>query len=84
MAGDFNNDAVVDGADLTDPDLGWQVRFGADLDGGDFLAWQRQFGSPKSSVAANAPIPEPTTFLLFIVATAVIRPLWRPNASRTR
>ncbi|WP_261342304.1 hypothetical protein [Bythopirellula polymerisocia] len=30
--------------DLTDPVNGWQARYDSDLDGADFLAWQRQFG----------------------------------------
>jgi hypothetical protein len=42
--GDFDNNGVVDGNDLTDPVLGWQARYGADLDGGDFLDWQRNLG----------------------------------------
>ena len=43
-----------------------------DVDGADFLAWQRQLGSSTPAVSANAPVPEPATLLLAIVATAAI------------
>ncbi len=69
VAGDFNNDGVVDGNDLTDPDLGWQARFGADLDGDDFLVWQRQLGSGSLPVA-SASVPEPHFSAWTLVAGA--------------
>jgi len=65
MAGDFDLDGDVDVNDLTDPTLGWQTRFGLDLDGGDFLTWQRQFGNGAG--AAFAAVPEPTTLALVFV-----------------
>ena len=45
---DFNGDDTVDSADLTDPDVGWEDRFGDDLDGDNFLTWQQQFGDTGS------------------------------------
>jgi hypothetical protein len=43
--GDFDSNGVVDGEDLTHATLGFNVRFGDDLDGSDFLVWQRNFGN---------------------------------------
>jgi hypothetical protein len=75
--GDFDGDGSVDGHDLGM----WQAAFQSgeqadfssgdadgDADGDDFLVWQRQLGLPPSAVAANAPVPEPAAFLLFVVA----------------
>jgi hypothetical protein len=45
VAGDFNKDELINSIDLTDPVDGWEARFGANLDGGDFLDWQGNFGS---------------------------------------
>jgi hypothetical protein len=66
--GDFNGDGFVDAADLNDPVLGWKARFGVDLDGDDFLVWQRNLGAgtPPATVAAAA-VPEPTTALLALM-----------------
>jgi hypothetical protein len=44
LTGDFDNNGVVDNEDLTDPVWGWEARYGADRDGGDFLDWQRNLG----------------------------------------
>lgn len=68
---DFDLDGDVDGDDLNDPTLGWQARYDTDLNGGDFLTWQREFGSGVSTlVATQAAIPEPTTALLIAMAVA--------------
>jgi T5SS/PEP-CTERM-associated repeat protein len=81
--GDFNSDGAVDAGDLAL----WRSGFGAtgsatrmqgdadsdeDVDGADFLAWQRHLGSVPA-IAATAVVPEPATFLLFIVASAGFR-----------
>jgi hypothetical protein len=50
-AGDFDNSSVVDANDLDDPTKGWKTRFGADLDGSNFLAWQRDLGQSGGSIA---------------------------------
>lgn len=43
--GDFDGNGVVNGEDLTHATLGFYARFGDDLDGSDFLVWQRNFGN---------------------------------------
>lgn len=65
-AGDFNGDGIVNLADLNDPVLGWKARFGVDLDGDDFLEWQRRYAGEPANASA---VPEPATIV--IVAAAV-------------
>jgi hypothetical protein len=92
VAGDFNANGVVDAADLPR----WQSGVGmdgvathwygdadndADVDGADFLTWQRRLGSAAPAVPANTPVPEPATALLLIAAAASISASRRPNAS---
>lgn len=75
--GDYDNDGVVDGNDL----LGFESTFGetvaigtaADgdsnrqIDGGDFLVWQRNLGSGvEASSSAGAVIPEPASCVLLL------------------
>jgi len=69
LPGDFNGDGVVDAADLNDVGVGWNDRFGIDLDGADFLIWQRNFGMGAPMVASVA-VPEPSTVLLALICTA--------------
>ena len=69
--GDFNLDGVVDGDDLTDPVDGWEARYGVDLDGNDFLAWQRQVGSGVQSFSGAQAVPEPSTSILLVGVTAI-------------
>jgi hypothetical protein len=73
IPGDFNNDDVVDGDDLTE----WRNSFGGagadadgdgDSDGADFLAWQQNLGTGAVAAAVVA-IPEPSSLLLLIVAS---------------
>jgi hypothetical protein len=45
--GDFDSNGLVNAEDLTHPTLGWRVRFGDDLDGSDFLVWQRHLGANR-------------------------------------
>ena len=68
LPGDFNNDGVVDGSDLSDPVDGWKTRYGAavdGLDGSDFLTWQRNLSGAPSEVGAAA-IPEPSAIVLML------------------
>lgn len=75
LPGDFNGDGLVDGADLDDPVVGWKARFGIELDGSDFLVWQRNL-SPSPGVAS---VPEPRA--LWVALGAVVGAWW---ARRTR
>ena len=78
---DFDHDGNVDGDDLTQlrGDFGQNSLSNADgdgdSDGADFLAWQRQNGSPLVS-AASAPVPEPATVVLLTLA-AIAAMGWR-------
>lgn len=67
---DFDGDGDVDGDDLTDPTLGWQARYGNDLDGADFLAWQQQLGSGVGSLSAAQTVPEPASAALALLTLA--------------
>ncbi|MBX3426214.1 MAG: PEP-CTERM sorting domain-containing protein [Pirellulales bacterium] len=73
LAGDFTGDGMVDGDDLTNATSGWQARYGADLDGDDFLVWQRNYGAGVP--AAVGVVPEPATLVLaaLFVATFALR-----------
>jgi hypothetical protein len=69
IPGDFNRDGRVDEADLTG-DAGWRERFGEDLDGADFLAWQRNLGYVNwpTATGASYATPEPRSSALLCVA----------------
>jgi len=61
FAADFDLDNDVDANDLNDPVLGWVARFGINLDGADFLAWQRGFDSTVGTSNSSLAVPEPST-----------------------
>jgi autotransporter-associated beta strand protein/T5SS/PEP-CTERM-associated repeat protein len=93
LEADFNENGVVNALDLSLWKAGFGTPVGAthmqgdangdeDVDGADFLVWQRQLGSDPAD-AATAVIPEPGSFLLGIVAAAGFCRLQRPKASRT-
>jgi sulfatase modifying factor 1 len=71
LTADFDGDGDVDGDDLTDPIDGWEARFGDDLDGLNFMDWQREFGTnvPPLLSAAQA-VPEPSSLVLLTLAAA--------------
>lgn len=68
FSADFDGDGDVDSDDLTDSNDGWLARYGNDLDGSDFLAWQQQFGSGVGPQAASQAVPEPTELISTLVA----------------
>jgi hypothetical protein len=67
LDGDFNDDGFVDSDDLNDPVLGWKARYGVDLDGNDFLAWQRNLGAGTPTTATAGAVPEPSMSLLALL-----------------
>ncbi len=84
---DFNEDRVVDGADLA----AWKVGVGTtisvshasgdadgdgDVDGADFLTWQRQIGSVSIAPAAAA-VPEPSAAVLVLASACFSMVSWR-------
>lgn len=69
LPGDFDNDGDVDADDLTDPVEGWEARYGVDLDGSDFLAWQRNNTGPIGLASA---VPEPNSLVLVLILLVLI------------
>jgi hypothetical protein len=67
VPGDFDLDGDVDGNDLNGAPLGWKARFGTDLEGEDFLVWQRNLGT--TGFGAATIVPEPTAAALAMFAT---------------
>lgn len=78
IGGDFNEDGMVDAADLTQ----WKDDFGVnpdsdadndgDSDGADFLAWQRNFGTSVPVFPNAATVPEPSALILGAMSFALI------------
>jgi hypothetical protein len=76
LAGDFDENGTVNGADL----VRWRANFATgsthmqgnadndgDVDGADFLVWQRQVGLSSATAAATA-VPEPCSSLILLLA----------------
>jgi hypothetical protein len=73
IAGDFNNDGVVNNADLAV----WKSGFAAGtMTGSDYLDWQRNYGV-TSSLGLVAGVPEPRTAMLVIIGAAAMASLAR-------
>ncbi|RIK77353.1 MAG: hypothetical protein DCC67_12815, partial [Planctomycetota bacterium] len=81
LAADFNMDNLVAAADLADWTTGFGTAAGAtrldgdatadgQVDGGDFLLWQREFGRGESMAPASA-VPEPGCLGLAIACLAI-------------
>ncbi len=100
IEGDFNEDGVVSGADLTGSPESWDARFGVDLDGNDFLAWQRNLGNSGTTgevitgivrydgtipvVAAATAVPEPASGLILLLAIVMVPSIRRNHASQAQ
>lgn len=81
LLGDFNGDFIVDGTDLSN----WQLEYGqsgvgltadanydGNVDGRDYLIWQREFGTSLNSLSEVLTVPEPASWLLLALPTAVV------------
>lgn len=78
IPGDFDDDDDVDGDDLSE----WEMDFGSgdgsdadgdgDSDGNDFLVWQQNVGTFAPAVSANAPVPEPSAWMLAVVGLSLL------------
>ncbi|MCA9233900.1 MAG: autotransporter-associated beta strand repeat-containing protein [Planctomycetales bacterium] len=65
LAGDFNTDGSVNGADF----LAWQRGFGSTYDATDLADWESNFGTTAATTAVGA-VPEPTSAALLAVLAA--------------
>jgi hypothetical protein len=75
LAGDFNNDKLVSGADF----LLWQRGLSPIPNSAqDLVAWRNNFGADVSTVAAVTPVPEPPAGVLLIATLTAL------NARRFR
>lgn len=91
LAGDYNDNGVVDAADYTiwRNTLGSRTNLAADgdrdrvIDMGDFLIWKNNFGSEGGAGAGailSQAIPEPSAVALFVMAALMVanrRSHWR-------
>ncbi len=89
--GDYNENGVVDAADYvvwrdslgqTGSGLAADGNSNNQIDGGDYTVWKVHFGQAAGSgsgASANAAVPEQSTLVLLILATAVMRPRRRPT-----
>ena len=70
LAGDFNNDKTVDGADF----LRWQRgQSPTPLSQADLNVWRANFGQSILAVPALSPVPEPSTALLLPLGVLAAR-----------
>lgn len=77
LAGDFNNDKTVDGADF----LRWQRgQSPTPLSQADLNVWRNNFGQSLLSLPTVSSIPEPSTLALLSLGAIAAR----PNARRPR
>jgi parallel beta-helix repeat protein len=86
-AGDYNHDGKIDAADYTvwRDTLGSTANLAADgnathiIDPGDYIAWKTHFGSGGSGASAVAPVPEPASFVLFLLGILQVQDYLRPR-----
>lgn len=73
--GDFDSDGDVDSTDFNHGTLGFKARFGVNLTGSDFLAWQRNV-VPSAATPNSGAVPEPAAIglcLLGLIALPAAR-----------
>jgi hypothetical protein len=77
LAGDFNNDGVVDAGDY----VVWRKGLGTLYNSSHFNQWRANFGETLGSGTSGA-VPEPSSWLICIVFTAIA--ILRRRAGRRR
>jgi hypothetical protein len=87
LAGDYNGDNVVDAADYTvwgnslgDAFLINETASLGIVDQADYDAWKANFGAILGGSGAGAPVPEPGTIMLLVVASMIFLSAYRRNA----
>jgi hypothetical protein len=98
VAGDYNSDGTVDAADYTmwrkslgqtGPDLAADGDHSGDVDLADYDFWRAAFGQAAVDAAVASSIPEPTSWVLLVMAGIGIglrytgRPLVRGRRCKT-
>jgi hypothetical protein len=69
LAGDYNNNGIVDAADY----VVWRKGLGTTYTQNDYNIWRAHFGQTAGSgsgALANAAVPEPATLEMLVVAAA--------------
>lgn len=91
LAGDFNNDGIVDTADYTV----WRMHVGSNdeaainfagvsdgvIDAADYVTWKANFGATASGSLAAAPVSEPHSCLLLLLGAMSLAALRRLGIS---
>jgi len=91
LAGDFNNDGIVDTADYTV----WRMHVGSNdetainfagvsdgvIDAADYVTWKANFGATASGSLAAVPVSEPHSCLLLMLGTMSLAALQRLDIS---
>lgn len=68
LAGDYNQNGIVDAADYTV----WRDRLGGEFAQADYGVWKQNFGATGATGSASADaVPEPATLPLIAIAVAV-------------
>ena len=77
VAGDYNNNGVVDAGDYVlwrkGGPLANEVDTPGTVNAADYTAWRARFGNPGSGSGLSASaVPEPTTLVLFVLGLAAL------------
>ncbi|MEO2048854.1 MAG: hypothetical protein ABGX16_20040 [Pirellulales bacterium] len=82
LAGDYNGNGVLDGADM----LAWQRGESPDpLSAADLTLWEANYGSVAPLEATSTAVPEPASELLVLVTVSIcLRSRQAPRVSTSR
>ena len=77
VAGDYNGNGKVDGADYVlwrnGGPLANEVDTPGTVNAADYTEWRARYGNPPGSGAGSSAIPEPATMALFILGLAALQ-----------